>query len=428
MNSVATSTPGAIEARGKSSSGPALPYSLALSIVFLVILCLAYAINAADRQIFPTLLPAIRQAFGYDLKVAGLLSTVFTLGLAIAGIPTGYILDRTSRKSIILIAMVIYSLFTLATIYSYGFWDMMFYRAMTGVGEGMQMAALFAAIGAYFHRTRSFFIGWLILAYGVGAFLGPRLGSMLSQGANNWQTPFIWFAATGLVLAAIVLLFVPKGFTENEGPGKAGPVEQAAFAYMPTNLWNRNVIMGSIGCIILGYSLYGYIGLYTTYLQSGLKFAPADAAAALSFFGLGGLLSFVGGWFGDRFPQHWVMAISFAVLAAVGYSIYNVATSLQAQSFLSFMTGAVGSGFVFVNLLSFLQRSVRPQMVGRASGIFLTTLFGAASTAGYLMGALVGGFGWGTAALIELTLFPIVGIIAMVMVDPKQLIPVAKKV
>jgi hypothetical protein len=41
------------------------------SIVFLVLLCLAYSINAADRQIFPTLLPAIRQAFAYDLKVAG---------------------------------------------------------------------------------------------------------------------------------------------------------------------------------------------------------------------------------------------------------------------------------------------------------------------------------------------------------------------
>jgi MFS family permease len=420
-------TPETFAARAKSPAGLTLRYSLALSFIFLAIMCLAYAINAADRQIFPTLLPAIRQAFGYDLKVAGLMSTIFTLGLAVAGIPTGYILDRTSRKAIILFAMVVYSVFTLATIYAYGFWDMLFYRAMTGVGEGMQMAGLFAAIGAYFYQKRSFFIGWLILAYGVGAFLGPRLGAMLSHAANNWQTPFVWFAVSGLVIAAIVLLAVPKGFTESEGPAKAGPVEQSAFAYMPANLWNRNVIMGSIGCIILGYSLYGYIGLYTTYLQSGLKFAPADAAAALSFFGLGGLLSFVGGWFGDRFPQHWVMAISFAVLAAVGYSIYNVATSLQAQSFLSFMTGAVGSGFVFVNLLSFLQRSVRPQMVGRASGIFLTTLFGAASTAGYLMGALVGGFGWGTAALIELTLFPIVGIIAMVMVDPKQLIPVAKK-
>jgi len=427
MNSVAASTPGAIEPKGKSSAGPALPYSLALSIVFLVMLCLAYAINAADRQLFPTLLPAIRQAFGYDLKVAGLLSTVFTLGLAIAGIPTGYLLDRTTRKSIILIAMVIYSVFTLATVYATGFWDMLFFRAMTGVGEGMQMAGLFAAIGAYFHRTRSFFIGWLILAYGVGAFLGPRFGSMLSQGANNWQTPFIWFAATGLVLAVIVLLFVPKGFTENEGPSKAGPVDQAAFAYMPTNLWNRNVILGAVGSIIIGYSLYGYIGLYTTYLQSGLHFSQADAAAALSFFGLGGLLSFVGGWFGDHFPQRWVTAIAFALLAVVGYSMYNLATSLQEQSFLSFMTGALGSGFVFVNLLSLLQRSVRPQMVGRASGVFLTALFGAASTAGYLMAALVGGLGWGTAALIELTLFPVIGIVAMALVDPKQLIPVAKK-
>src|SRR3974390_84145 len=185
-----TTTPETFAARAKSPGGLTLRYSLVLSIVFLVIMCLAYAINAADRQIFPTLLPAIRQAFGYDLKVAGLMSTVFTLGLAVAGIPTGYILDRTSRKMIIIGAMVIYSVFTLATIYAYGFWDMLFYRALTGVGEGMQMAGLFAAVGAYFHRARSFFIGWMILAYGVGAFLGPRIGSMLAQTANNWQTPF----------------------------------------------------------------------------------------------------------------------------------------------------------------------------------------------------------------------------------------------
>jgi MFS family permease len=91
-------------------------YGIGLSLFFLVILCVSYSINAADRQIFPTLLPAIRKAFGFDLKIAGLLSTIFTLGLAVAGIPTGYILDRTSRKAVILIGMVIYSAFTLATV------------------------------------------------------------------------------------------------------------------------------------------------------------------------------------------------------------------------------------------------------------------------------------------------------------------------
>jgi hypothetical protein len=38
------------------------------------------------------------------------------------------------------------------------------------------------------------------------------------------------------------------------------------------------------------------------------------------------------------------------------------------------------------------------------------------------MGALVGRFGWGTAAIIQLTLVPVIGIIAMTLVNPKQLI------
>jgi MFS family permease len=412
-------------ATGKPAAARAA-YSLA-SVVSLALLCLAYAINAADRQIFPTLLPAIRQAFAYDLKVAGLLSTIFTVGLALAGLPTGYVVDRISRKTVILLAMAIYSVFTLATIYAQGFWDMLLYRAMTGVGEGMQMAALFAAVGSYFHRKRSYFIGWLIVAYGVGAFLGPRVGAMLAQAADSWQPPFVWFAFTGLAIAAIVLVFVPKDFTESQGPDQGEAIDQAALDHMPAGLWNRNVSMGIVGSIILGYSLYGFIGLYTTYLREGLGFSQADAAAAFSFFGLGGLVSFAGGWLGDRFPQRWVAAVAFGLLAVVGYSMYNWSTSLQSQSILSFLTGALASGVAFVNILAMLQRSVRPRLVGSASGIFLTSLFGAASTAGYLLGVLVGAFGWGGAAMVELTLFPLIGIVAMALVDPTQLIAVTKK-
>ncbi len=430
----ATQEPGVSPAPQRPES--ALAYGLGLSILFLVILCLAYSINAADRQIFPTLLPAIRKTFGFNLEIAGLLSTIFTLGLMVSGIPSGYLTDRTSRKTVIVLGMVIYSVFTLATIYAHGFWDMLFYRAMTGVGEGIQMAGLFAAIGSYFHYRRSFYIGWLILSYGVGAFVGPRAGAILTQSAafknpatagTAWHIPFVWFTVAGFLIAFIVLLGLPKGFSESKGPAATTAVDQAAIAHMPTNLWNRNVIMGFIGCIILGYSLYGYIGLYTTYLKDSLKYTPMAAAAALSYFGLGGFCSFIGGWFGDRFSQRWVTAVAFACLAVVGYSMYNVATGAGAQGGLSFLTGALGSGFVFVNLLSMLQRSVRPAMVGRASGIFLTSFFGSGATAGYLMGFLVTKVGWGHAALIELTLLPIIGIIAMALVDPKQLIAVRAK-
>jgi MFS family permease len=412
---------------GNDSSAWNLPYSMAVSVVFLIILCLSYATNAADRQIFPTLLPQIAKAFGYNLKVGGLLATIFTLGLAIAGIPTGYILDRTSRKAVIIIGMVIYSVFTLATISAGGIWDMLVYRAMTGIGEGMQMAGLFAAVGSYFHRRRSLFIGFVILSYGVGGFGGPWLGAKIAIASGGWKAPFVWFAFIGVAMAVIVLLVIPKAFSESKGPATTAAVDQAALAHMPTNLWNRNVILGFIGCVILGISLYGFLGLYTTFLTTVLKYPRLDAAVAFSFFGLGGIMSFAGGWCGDRFPQRWVIALAFGVFAVVGYSIYNVAEAAAAQRFLAFCVGCFGSGFIFTNLLSHLQRSVRPEMVGRASGLFIFSLFGAASIAGYSMGALVGVLGWGGAGVVQLTVLPVVGVFVMALVNPNQLITARAK-
>jgi predicted MFS family arabinose efflux permease len=344
-----------------------LPYSMAVSVVFLIILCLSYATNAADRQIFPTLLPQIAKAFGYNLKVGGLLSTFFTLGLAIAGIPTGYILDRTSRRAVIIMGMVIYSVFTLATIRAVGIWDMLIYRAMTGVGEGMQMAGLFAAVGSYFHRRRSLFIGFVILSYGVGGFGGPWLGTKIAIASGGWKAPFIWFAFIGVAVALVVLFVIPKTFSESKGPATTATIDQATLAHMPANLWNRNVILGFLGSVILGISLYGFLGLYTTFLTTALKYQRLEAALAFSFFGLGGIMSFVGGWCGDRFSQRWVIAFAFGCFAIVGYCMYNVAEVAAAQRFLTFCVGCFGSGFIFTNLLSLLQRSVRPEMVGRAS-------------------------------------------------------------
>jgi MFS family permease len=403
------------------------PFKLKVSILFLFLLCLSYIINAADRQIFPMMLTWITKAYGFNLQESGLLSTVFTLGLAIAGIPTGYFMDRSSRKTVMIVGMVIYSVFTLATVFATGFWDMLTYRAITGIGEGMQMAALFAVVGSYFHETRTFAMSCLVVAYGVGGFLGPSIGTKITLTTNDWHLPFIAYAVAGLVIAGIVLFFVPKAFSESKGQSTTSVVDKAAFAHMPENLWNRNVILGFAAAIITGFSLYGFISLYSTYLIKVLNFPPMSAGLAFSFFGLGGLMSLVGGWCGDRFNQRYVTAIAFACASAVGYVMYNVATSVNAQCFLTFLTGTFCSGFLYLNVCSLLQRSVRPDMVGRASGIFVTSLFLSAAIAGWLFAKLVESFGWGGAAMIELSLFPIIGIIATLLINPAQLITAKPK-
>ena len=49
--------------------------------------------------VFPLVAPEVRREYGFSLAGAGLLSTVFTLGMAVAGLPAGYLLARYGQDS-----------------------------------------------------------------------------------------------------------------------------------------------------------------------------------------------------------------------------------------------------------------------------------------------------------------------------------------
>src|SRR5690606_38136831 len=117
------------------------------------VLCATYMLNAMDRQLFYPLLPDISAELGFSLEESGWLATGFTLGLALAGPPTGYLADRLSRKAIIMGSVLVYSLCTLMLPLSVGIADMSVYRLLSGVGEGVHATALYAVVGAFFfHR------------------------------------------------------------------------------------------------------------------------------------------------------------------------------------------------------------------------------------------------------------------------------------
>jgi MFS family permease len=383
----------------------------------LVVLAASYVVNAMDRQVFPVLLPNISRDYGFSLAEGGFLSTIFTLGIGIGGIPSGYLLDRFSRKTVIVAGIAIYSVFTVLTAFSLSFYDMATYRSLTGVGEAMQNAALFSAVGAYFYQRRAMALGSLNFAYGLGGFFGPLLGAQLFTATGTWKTPFYVYGLAGLVFVVVILAMVPKLFTERAEESRPGG--QSA-DLMPARLINRNVVLGAIAAVVVGLSMYGYIGLYPTFLREQLGFSPEAAGFAASMFGLGALMGIPAGYLGDRFNQRWVITIALACGMVVGYLLFNVARDAITQDVLSFLEGTFGSGFLFVNVYSFVQRSVRPALIGRASGLFVASLYLPSALAGYLFALLVGQVGWGGAAIGQMVLLPIVGIVAMVLVDESR--------
>jgi MFS family permease len=384
----------------------------------LVVLAASYVVNAMDRQVFPVLLPNISRDYGFSLAEGGFLSTIFTLGIGIGGIPSGYLLDRFSRKTVIVAGIAIYSVFTVLTAFSLSFYDMATYRSLTGVGEAMQNAALFSAVGAYFYQRRAMALGSLNFAYGLGGFFGPLLGAQLFTATGTWKTPFYVYGLAGLVFVVVILAVVPKLFTERAEESRPG---SPSADRMPARLINRNVVLGAIAAVVVGLSMYGYIGLYPTFLREQLGFSPEAAGFAASMFGLGALMGIPAGYLGDRFNQRWVITIALACGMGVGYLLFNVARDAITQDVLSFLEGTFGSGFLFVNVYSFVQRSVRPALIGRASGLFVASLYLPSALAGYLFALLVGQVGWGGAAIGQMVLLPIVGIVAMFLVDESRI-------
>src|SRR3954471_11676668 len=83
--------------------------SASIAIAMFCVLLASYVLMAADRYLFPVLAADIRKEFGFSLSNTGLLSTIFTLGLAVTGLPTGLLLMRYPRKVLLLIGILIFS-------------------------------------------------------------------------------------------------------------------------------------------------------------------------------------------------------------------------------------------------------------------------------------------------------------------------------
>ena len=359
----------------------------------------SYVINAMDRQLFPLIAADVRREYEFSLAGVGLLSTVFTLGMAVAGVPTGLLLARFSRRGVLQAGIALFSAGTALTIVSRGFTDMLAYRTATGIGEAMQLTVLLAIAANYFEGHRAAALGAVNFAFAIGAITGPMLGGALLAAYGSWHVPMLVFGALGFAAMVVIAAGVDSSSTERDGPAAMHADDGGA-----ATLVNRNTILLTVMSLFGGLVIYGYLGLYPTFLRERLGYSPTSAGSVMSLYGLGALMSIAGGWIGDRGSPRLVLSATFVVAAMLGYLLFNGSASYYWQAVLSFAWGVVVSGIVYVNLAGYHVKAVRRDLAGRASGVFVTSLYLSAAFAGYLMGWIANRAGWGTAGAIQISL------------------------
>ncbi|MFC0440005.1 nitrate/nitrite transporter [Kutzneria buriramensis] len=386
----------------------------------LILMAVSFLINAMDRQVFYPLLPEISGTYHFSLSQGGLLATGFTLGVAVAGLPAGHLVDRLPRKTVLVVSILIYSLGTILTPLASGFADLAVYRLLSGLGEGMQAAALYAAFGAYFHQRRSLAFGVLGVAFGVGVLIGPIIGTGLAQALATWRAPFYLFGALGVLVALLILATVHKGLTESSAA--MGTATPADLSPMPAGPYNRNTMLLALAAIGGGLAFYGFLGLYPTYLRTVLHFTAGQTAVATSLVGAGAALSLPTGWLGDRIDPRKLLLVTYAGVAVSAYILFNGPDTPAWHYVFSFVLAGFLAGSMFTNVNSTMNRSVRPAQSGRAAGLFVATYYAAAAVSGLIFAQLVAAIGWHGAALWQLTVLPAVMVVPLWFLDSRRIL------
>lgn len=386
------------------------------AIAMYCVLLVAYSLMAADRYLFPFLNSDVRKEFGFSVPTIGLLSTIFTLGLGIGGLPTGYLLSRFSRKTVLMLGIAIFSGATMLTTVAGGFWTMLFCLAVTGIGMAMLATSMFALAASYFINYRAAAIGSVNFCYGIGGFYAPILASAFLLSYKTWRAPMLAFGLFGFITLALILLFVRTWFSETRRTAQA-----RADAGGASTLLNRNSVLLTILSMLHGLSMYGFLGLYPLYLREGLHFPPGTAGGVYKFFGVGALASILCGWLGDRFSPRVVLSGGFLCSAGLGYLFFHGSSSVLAASIMTCTYGVVASSILYVNLAGYHVKAVRGSLASRASGMFVTSLYAAAAFAGLLMGWIEAHHGWPMAGMIQMSVLSIVGAALALALRPSEM-------
>ncbi|WP_249674279.1 MFS transporter [Pseudomonas abieticivorans] len=271
----------------------------------------------------------------------------------------GMIADRTGRKPLLLVAMLLYTLCGTLPLWLDSLPAIVASRAGIGLAEAAIMTCCTALMGDYYsggRRERLFALQ--MVATSLSAALFMAVGGHLGQ--DNWRAPFALYAV-GLVFLPLMalLLWEPRAQAASEVVGRRMPWRGLA--------------------PLLGLALLAGLSLFIVPVQAGylLNLLGVDAPQQIGLTMGGNQVGVVLGALSFRLigraRPSWLLLLAFA-LAGSGGLLMAGAGSHTLVSLAVFING-LGIGLMLPTLITRIMAQVDFSQRGRASGLFTAAIF-----------------------------------------------------
>ncbi|MDE2837877.1 MAG: MFS transporter [Chloroflexota bacterium] len=307
------------------------------------------------RGFIVPVLPLLAIDFGAGATGAGLLIFVPMVGGVIVSLPTGYLMDRIGRRSLLIASTLLLSLSALLVLRASSFNEILVYMGINGLAQQMwQMTRLTVIADSSAQNRRGRMITGMAGVNRAGTLLGPLAGGAIAL--LDLRIPFLLFGIFALLATVPSYLFVretaPAVLARRRGEAAAAAVDVS---------WARLITRPVL--VLFAAQFMANVGRGGVQGQGGIYVAYAAFAYGLNSLALGGVSSAMGvvgipvtlmaGQVMDRFGRKRTIVPASALLA-VGLGIMGgVAWGELGLPFFIF-------GFVVINLaVSFMAGSMQ---------------------------------------------------------------------
>jgi len=282
---------------------------------------LGWILDAMDVLLYSFALTAIRSEFHLSSAAAGALAAAPLATSALGGVLFGYLSDRYGRARALAWSILVFSVFTAFTATARTVAELVFWRAVVGVGLGGEWAAgsvLVAETWPERHRAKG--IGLMQSGWAIGYIAAAILAALVLP-RWGWRPLFV-----AGILPALFTWWIRRSIAEPPAWRQAAQSKTAGVAALLRPPLRGRVLLLAALCSCL---LFGYWGLFTwipAYLSSPVERGGAGLSIVKTsgwivpmqigaFFGYA-LFGFVADRFGRR-PAFLTFVLTTAALIPV---------------------------------------------------------------------------------------------------------------
>lgn len=179
-------------------------------------LYIGFCISYIDRSAIGLALPAVSKDFNLAPTEMGVVISAFFIGYSIMQIPGGWLSDHFGSKTVILVALTLWSIFTFTTGHASTLAGLLFLRFVFGLCEGPYAGSCYRAIAEYFPRElRPAFTTGILSSNYIGSAMAPVVIVPLILWFG-WRGMFQILGIVGLVYVFFYALFVKQTKPQEE--------------------------------------------------------------------------------------------------------------------------------------------------------------------------------------------------------------------